>query len=179
MTNDEIIQQICEEFSQELTESLRAAAATKVGKDTGGGVASFDADVLKGVSSAAAVVITEFQSHMRLYDMRKVVRSSGLDPRGLSSLKEWIERKGVGSFLKGYKQKTTVRQKGGTFVTVPVTRIINNIAWGISMKKKPLKRKKWYNTKKGGSIYTLYARLVDAVIENSLQEVKENVINNK
>jgi hypothetical protein len=172
MTNNEVIQQITEEFAQELITDLQAAAQ-KVGKDTGSGQQSFDADVLKGLSSSAAVVITQFQSHMRLYDMRKVVRTSGLDPRGISAIKEWIERKGVSSFLKGYTQKTEVRQKGGAFVPVPITRIINNIAWGISRKKKPLKRKKWYNQKKGSSIYALYAKLVDGVIENSLKEAKE------
>jgi hypothetical protein len=174
MTNQEIINEICADFARELMVSLQQSASSKVGKDTGGGGASFDTDFVKGAASAAAVIVTEFQSHMRLYDMRKVVRRSGLDPRGLSAIKDWIERKGISSFLSKYKGPTQVR-KAGAIVPVPVTRIINNIAWGISVKKKPLKRKKWYNTKKGGSIYTLYARLVDGVIENSLKEVKENV----
>ena len=176
MTNNEIIQQITQSFASELVNDLQTLAKQRLGNDTGAGATSFDADVLKGLSSSAAVVITQFQSHMRLYDMRKVVRTSGLDPRGIAAIKEWVERKGVSSFLKGYTQKTEVRQKGGAFVPVSVTRIINNIAWGISMKKKPLKRKKWYNQRKGSSIYALYAKLVDAVVENSLKEAKEQYL---
>lgn len=176
MTNNEIIQDITDDFALELINDLQALAAQRVGKYTGAGVQSFDADVIKGLSSSAAVVITQFQSHLRLYDMRKVVRTSGLDPKGISLIKEWIKRKGVANFMKGYTQKTEVRQKGGAIVPVSVTRIINNIAWGISQKKKPLKRKKWYNQRKGSSIYALYAKLVDSVIENSLKEAKEAVL---
>lgn len=174
MTNQDVINQVSQEFAEEFIRSLEEAAKNKV---TGSGSdRDFDVDFVKGASGAAATIVAQFQSHLRLYDMKKVVRKSNLDPAGIAQIKAWIERKGVSSFLAKYKYPTQVR-KGGVLVSVPQTRIINNIAWGISNSRRKIKRKKWYNTKKGGSIYTLYARLVDAVLENSLKQAKESIEN--
>jgi hypothetical protein len=174
MSNQDIINEVTETFAREFMTGLQRQASSRIKEDTGSGNKSFDVDFVKGAAGSAAILTTEFASHLRLFDMKKVSRQSQLDPRGIGLLKEWIERKGVSNFMKKYNEPTKVRRKG-QLVDVSTTRIINNIAWGISRKKKPLKRKKWYNTKKGGSIYTLYARLMDAVIENSMKEMKENI----
>lgn len=174
MDNNEVINKVCEEFAEQFINSLQRSATSRIDTDQ-----KFDVDFIKSVSGSAAVITAEFAAHLRLFDMRKVSRQSGFDKRGIASIKQWIERKGVSSFLKGYKYPTQVKKKGGVMASVPVTRIINNIAWGISQKKKPLKRKKWYNSQKGSSVYALYARLVDAVLDNSLKEMKENVLNNQ
>lgn len=174
MTRDEVINDVVTEWAREFIRDIQDAAATKLRKDTGDGIASFDVDVVKAAGASAAVVVTNFQDHLRYFDMRRVERSSNIDPDGMERLKKWIERKGISSFLKGYKYPTEV-MRGGSLVAVPATRIINNIAWGISVKRKKLKRAKWYNQQKGSDIYRLYAKLVDKVVEHSLMDVKENV----
>jgi hypothetical protein len=97
----------------------------------------------------------------------------------------------VSNFLSGYKYPTKVMSreiigsKDGIgissrrkLVDVSTTRIINNIAWGILRKRGRWgkKRKPWYNRLKGSSIYALYAKLVDGVIENSLKEAKQKYL---
>jgi hypothetical protein len=174
MTREDVINAEVAEWAATFIKDIQDAAATKLRKDTGDGVASFDIDVVKAAGASAAIVVTNFQDHLRYFDMRKVERSSNIDANGMERLKKWIERKGISSFLKGYKYPTEV-MRGGSLVSVPATRIINNIAWGISAKRKKLKRAKWYNQQKGSDIYRLYARLVDKVVEHSLTSMAENV----
>jgi len=174
-TREAVINEVTEAWAKEFIQDVAQAAATKVKKDTGEGAASFDVDVLKATSATAAVVITNFADHMRLFDMRKVERQSDLTPEGLERIKKWVERKGISNFLKGYQYPTQVR-RGGNIVDVSTTRIINNIAWGISKKRKKLKRQQWYNKQKGSDIYQLYAKLVDAVVEHSLNDINYQLV---
>lgn len=177
MTREDVINTEVAAWAATFIKDIQDAATAKIRKDTGDGAASFDLDVVKAAGASAAIVVTNFQDHLRYFDMRRVERSSNIDPNGMERLKQWIERKGISSFLKGYKYPTEVK-RGGSLVAVDATRIINNIAWGISVKKKKLKRSKWYNQQKGSDIYRLYARLVDKVVEHSLSTMADNVTGN-
>lgn len=174
MTREDAINQAIQEWAETFITDVRNKART-LPKATGDGQDSFDINVVKATSATAALVIADFASYLRLFDMRLNKRNTDVDPLGIDALKKWITTKGVSKFLSGYKYPLQVR-KGGRLVDVPVTRIINNIAWGISKKKRPLKRTKWYNKSKGTSIYQLYGKLVDVVVDYSMKEVKEGIV---
>jgi len=177
MTKEDAINAAIQEWAEIFINDIRNKARN-LPKATGAGQDSFDVNLIKATSATAAVVITDFAAYLRLFDMRMKKRNTDLDPLGIDALKKWITTKGVSGFLSGYKYPLQVR-KSGRLVDVPVTRIINNIAWGISKKKRPLKRNKWYNKTKGTSIYQLYGKLVDVVVEYSLKDVKEGIVGNE
>ena len=173
------IDTVLEDWAYQFISSIQKRAAA-IPSATGAGASSFDIDVLKTSSSGAAMVIADFADYLRHFDMRPANRrEKNFNADTMQRLKDWIERKGVTNFLKGYKYPTQVREKGGRIVDVSTTRIINNIAWGISRTRKRSKRIKWYNSKKGGDVYRLYAKLVDAVVEAGMREIKENITNNR
>lgn len=174
MTREDVMNEAIKEWAEQFINDVRNKART-IPKATGQGQESFDIDMIKATSGTAAVVLTDFAGYLRLHDMKLKKRNSDLDPMGIDALKKWITAKGIGNFLSGYKYPLQVR-RGGTLVDVPVTRIINNIAWGISKKRNPMKRKAWYNKTKGTSIFRLYSKLVDVVVEHSLKEMKEKVV---
>lgn len=169
MTREQIIEDITEDWARQFIADIRTAAQ-KLSKDTGTGAESFDAQVEKASGAAAAVVITDFAEYLRLFDMRSLKREKNFTPAAMERIRKWIERKGVSNFMKKYKYPTEVRKKG-QLVSVPTTRIINNIAWGISAAKRRAKRVRWYNQKKGSDLYKLYAALVNGVTTHALSEI--------
>lgn len=172
-----IINPIIEDWITDFLLDLQDRAREKIGTDTGAGANSIDAAVIKATAQSGAQIAVSMSAHLRMYDMRKTQRESNLAHQELEEIKAWIERKGVNNFLAKYKYPTTVT-KGGVTTPVPMKRIINNIAWGISRKKGKLKRKKWYNRYKGKQTYRLYAKLLDAVIDASMDGIKESLAQN-
>lgn len=166
------INPIIAEFTTEFILDLQDAARKRVGSKES--AQKIDGAVLRATATRGATIMIDFAEHLRFYDMRNVQRRNQLTPRGIERIKEWIQEKGISSFLKGYKYPLT-RKIGGRSTPVPMNRILNNIAWGIARKRSKLRRRRWYNKLKGTSTYKLYARLVDAVLEESLIDIKSNL----
>lgn len=171
MTRQQIINDIIERWATQFLTDIRAEAA-RIPRASGAGADSFDIQLMSMSSAGVAQIMVDFKDYLRLRDMRRTTRDKYMDKDALARLKEWIERKGIQNFLSGYKYPLQVRRKGGGLVDVSTTRIINNIAWGISSKKNKIKPVKWYNRKKGTDIYRLYSRLVTALVESSMDELK-------
>lgn len=169
-----IINPIIEQWTTEFIMDLQDRAKDRLGNDTGAGPKSIDAAVLKASAQSSAQIIIAMNDHLRLYDMRNAKRDRNLAPQEVEDIKSWIERKGVSNFLSGYKYSTT-KTKGGLTSPVSIKRIINNIAWGISKKKKKIKRKRWYNKYKGKQIYRLYSQLLDAVLNANMEDIKLSI----
>jgi hypothetical protein len=169
---ERIINEIIMEWGEEFVTDLQSQARKRLKAE---GADDMDISVIRATASSAAIIMLDFGEYLRYYDMRKVHRDSNLSPEGIERIKEWIKKEGVENFLSGYKYPTTVT-KGGIERPVPITRILNNIAWGISVKKRRLKRKKWYNKNKGTAVYKLYFDLINAIIDNALQEHKQSVL---
>jgi hypothetical protein len=165
----DIINSILEEWADEFIGDLQAAAAAKLKDFTGEGKRSFNVALTKAAVGKAAQVTIGFAEHLRYFDMKKVQRSKGFDKSSLERIKAWVQKRGISAFMKGYTQPTTYKYKPGT---VPETRIINNIAWGISRKKKRFKRRAWYAARKNAGIRDVYLDLVEALIPVMIDEMK-------
>lgn len=176
MKKEEVINQILTEWATEFIKQLKKEAA-KIPQSSGEGARSFDIELMKMSSAGVAQIMVDFADYLRIRDMRRTMREDFLGKDSLARIKKWIERKGLQNFMAGYKQPTTVRKKGGRFVDVSTTRIINNIAWGISVKKSKIKPVRWYNRTKGQQIYNLYGRAVNALVESSMEELKKSIVN--
>lgn len=173
MDKEKIINDIIQEWGEEFVYDLQERARKKIGSDKGAD--DMDISVIRATASSAAIILLDFDAYLRFYDMRNVTRNNFITPEGIERLKEWIKDKGVNNFLSGYKYPTTVT-KGGVTTPVPITRILNNIAWGISVKKRRLRRREWYNKSKGSAVQKLYYDLIDAIINNAIEEHKQSVL---
>ncbi len=172
MIDNKIITDIVQNWADDFLSDIEERAREKVSSSDG----NFDIQVVKNALTSGTMVIMNFDSHLRLFDMKRVKRERNLGPIGIERIKDWIQRKGVQSFLKKYPYPLNVR-KSGQVVPVPITRILNNIAWGISRKKKKLRRKKWYNQQKGSKVYKLYFDLIDTVVDAAIKEHKTSITN--
>lgn len=176
MTKEELINSIIEDWATDFLIELKKEAA-RINRSSGEGADSFDVDFMRMSSAGVAQIMVDFRDYLRLRDMRRTSRENHLGKDALARLKKWIEREGVQNFLSGYKYPTKVRKKGGRLADVSTTRIINNIAWGISVKKSKIKPVRWYNRKKGHEIYRLYGSLVNAIADQSMKEMKAAALN--
>jgi hypothetical protein len=174
MTKEDVINRVLEEWLDEFVGDLQARARERVPQASGEGAASFNSSMVRASLNQAAVASVAFREYMRLFDMRKVERSKNLGPEGIERIKRWIQKKGISNFMSGYKYPTTYKFKPGT---VPEKTILNNIAWGISRKKKRIKRRQWYNKMKGSQVYSLYFKILDEVMPILLEEAKRSVEN--
>lgn len=173
--NDQILNDIMERWAADFVSQLRQEAA-KVPRGFGDGANSFDIEFMRMSSAGVATIMVDFKDHLRMRDMRRTNRENPFDNKTIERIKKWVEQKGVQKFMAKYKYPTQVRKKGGGFVDVSTTRILNNIAWGISVKKSRIKPVKWYNRTKGYEIYQLYGSLVNKLVEVSMEEMKNAVI---
>ena len=170
----DIINRISQDWLEEFVIDLQDLVRSKLPADTGTGASDINARMIRATISSGATIMIDMQDYLRLFDMRRVERSKDLNADGMDRLRKWVKRKGVQSFLKGYKYPTTVT-KGGVTRAVPEARIINNIVWGISRKRRKLKRRRWYNQHKGNQVYSLYGRLLAGVGDSVLEQVKGDV----
>lgn len=164
-TREQAINRVAADWAEDFILDMAARKDRTVGSSSGESAKSFDIELTRARANVAAVIVAAFKGYARLYDMRRVERSKQLDARGIERIKKWIIKKGLQNFMAGYKGKTQVR-RNGVLVDVDTTRIINNIAWGISKRKRRLRRKKWYNKAKGGQVYDLYYKCVNAIAES-------------
>jgi hypothetical protein len=171
MTKEDIINEIMQQWLDEFIGDLEQRAKDKLPQGTGEGASSFSASMVRASLNQAAVASVAFKDYLRLFDMRRVEREKGFGPDEMERIKEWIKKKGIQSFMKGYPYPTTYKFKPGN---VPEKTILNNIAWGISRKKKRIKRRRWYNKMKGSQIYELYFKLLDELMPVMLEEAKKN-----
>jgi hypothetical protein len=177
MNKEEIINHVLEDWSTQFLRELESSAVAKLRSDTGQGLSSFDTQVVRaqvrdGVRATAAVMVG-FQEYLRYFDMsnRNLRRDKDLTPDGIERMKDWVKRN-LDKLLAGYQGPKTYKIKPGN---VPESRIINNIAWGISKKRTRLKRKQWYVKLKATSQYQLYYRLLDELMPVMIQEMKDVV----
>jgi hypothetical protein len=180
VTKQEIINEVLQEWADGFLRELEQSAAGKLRQDTGAGQGSFDTNMIKAKltdgANVTAMVMVGFNNYMRYFDMsnRNLRRDKDLPPEGIERMKDWV-RRNLDKLLPAYKGPTTYKYKPGT---VPEKTIINNIAWGISKKRKRLKRHQWYAKLKASEQYKLYYRLLDELLPVMLAEVKGKIIIN-
>lgn len=146
----------------------RREAASVIPQASGKGARSFEHEVIKAAASEVARVLFAFEAHMRLADMRKL---NWKQQPPTQDIIDWIKQRGVGKFLAGFERKYSLPKSN--------TRLLNQIAWGIVKKKAKTnkrKRHKWYNKSKERDISRLYSRLLYALSENQLQNIKKQFV---
>ena len=177
MTKEEIINKVLEDWAAEFLKEIEASAKSQLPADTGEGGDSFDTSVirarLKDGATTTATVMASFNSYMRYFDMgnRSMRRGKDFDDAGMERLKDWVSRH-LSELKGGYKQPLVYKYKPGT---IPDSRIINNIAWGISKTKRRIKRKRWYVKLKATKQYALYYQLLDELMPVMLEEAKKKL----
>jgi len=171
-TKEDVINGILEDWADEFIGDLQASAMSKIKEFTGEGHRSFDIAMVRAAVGVAAQVTVYFADHLRYFDMRNVQRQKGLPAEEIERLKDWVRKKGISAFMKGYKYPTEYKTKPGN---VPDSRIINNIVWGISRKKKRLRRRAWYATVKNEGMRNMYLDLVDALMPFLMEEMKKSI----
>lgn len=129
-------------------------------------------DLVKSMRSEVTSALKEVQSFFfqmeaygRILDMRGVNRARQVP---IDEIKEWIEDVGIGKFRSGFARRNRVPEDRN--------QLLNQIAWGIAIKrqqKKRFKRRRWYSKAREEDFDTLYQRLMDALAENTLTDIKQ------
>lgn len=171
-TKEEVINSILEDWTDEFIRDLQASAKDKIKEFTGEGHRSFNISMVKAAAGTAAQITVYFADHLRYFDMRRVQRQKGLPADEIERLKAWVKKKGIQAFMKKHNEPTTYKTKPGN---VPETRIINNIVWGISRKKKKLRRRAWYKAVKNEGMRNMYLDLIDALMPFLIEEMKQSL----
>lgn len=170
MTKEQIIDQVLTKWAEEFLQDLKVNAG-RLPSDTGDGTRSFVINA--ETSSDRATMMLSFKEYLRYFDMRNntLRRDKDFDPAGMERMKDWVKRN-LGKLMSGYTHPVNYKYKDGQ---VPESRIINNIAWGISKKRERLKRRQWYTKLKAQKQYALYYRLLDELLPAMLAEAKSRV----
>lgn len=173
MSKEEIINEVLEDWAAEFLRDVETAARLKLPSDTGSGNNSFSTDVIRAEANTLAQVMVGFQNYLRYFDMgnKNLRRDKDYGPDGMERIKDWV-RRNLDKLLPGYGGPVTYKHKAGS---VPVTTIINNIAWGMSKKRTRIKRRQWYVKLKASSQYKLYYRLLDELMPVMLEEMKMRI----
>lgn len=178
MTKQDIINEVLEDWATQFLRKLESSAASRLRADTGQGLGSFDTQVVRaqvrdGVQVTAAVM-AGFNEYLRYFDMstKNLHRDRDLSPEGMERMRDWV-RRNLDKLIGGYRGQTTYKLKPGN---VPETRIINNIAWGISKKRTRIKRQQWYVKLKATEQYKLYYRLLDELMPVMMEEMKGKIL---
>jgi hypothetical protein len=169
MIVEQVIKETVTEWSIQFIANRRLAAS-KLPDLTGQGKASFDREVQLQASNDLAIILFEFEDHLRYFDMRKL-RWRKQPP--IDVIEDFIKKKGVSSFTEKFRQINGYLPKSNT-------KLINKIAWGISIsfqrKGWATKRKKWYNRGKEADINSLLTRLMDNLSQEALSGLKKSII---
>lgn len=107
-----------------------------------------------------------FPEHGRFRDMKRINPPSG-GGSYIENLEDWIRRKGFEQkFTEGFLRKRKVKR-------VPVN-IVNQMAWGIALKRKIAYRRRggWYAKSKTASITDLYNNIAAGLPDKVMQEIK-------
>lgn len=170
----DVINRVMDEWSDGFVAALEAQAKSRLRDDTGQGTSSFDHTEIKAGLDRAAQIQVSFYEYLRYFDMRNsnLRRDRDLSPEGIETIKEWVDRN-YNELIGGYAGKTVSPKTG---YPIPRTRIINNMAWGISKKRTRIKRKQWYNKLKSQKQYQLYFTMLDELLPVMLEQTKRAII---
>jgi hypothetical protein len=151
---NEAIREWAPDFVQQLIESAEKHIDPATGSDS-----NIRAEIVRASLSTAAEVIVSFKTYLRLFDMRRVDRSTMVN---VDDLRDWVRRVGPDKFIAKYKGRTDISE----------TQLINNIAWSIARKKRKHRRRRWYNQLKGQEVYSLYFTILGRMQREALREAK-------
>lgn len=112
-------------------------------------------------------VFFAFEEYGRILEMKGVNRKRQIP---IDEIVAWVKDKGLDEFRAGFRRRHRR-------LPTSQTQLLNQIAWGIAMKRlrsKRLKRRKWYSKDRESDFDLLYRRLMDALADNTIKSLKEN-----
>jgi hypothetical protein len=139
-------------------------------KASGDLINSLEGEVTRQAIGDAVELVLAFEEHGRYIDMRRLNVPAG-GPDYIKALEEWIQEKGLlQKFTDRYMRRRGLRR-------VP-PRILNQLAWGIAIKRKKRKRfrrKAWYNKSRTAAVEDLFNRVVANLPDLATDEIKDSM----
>lgn len=160
------IDEVSREWVQEYIRVRQATLRKRKIVATGRLIDSMQFQLTKSINSAISNTIElAFEDYGRFAEMKKLnVPAGGTD--FIEALAEWIERKGMAQkFISGFMAKRKLK--------TPPQNVLNQIAWGIAVKRsKGYRRRVWYAKSKSAAVTDLFNRVSAGIPDIVLTELK-------
>ena len=174
------IEQVLTEFSEEFISQRIAYLQSKKINSSAQLSKSLHYELHKQAKGELMDLLISFENYGRYIDMRKLDNPKG-GSELLSSLEDWIQRKGLeAKMVKKYqsRQLSLFGSSSKKLKKLP-NNLLYRIAWGIIVKwRTHRRRRQWWNKPKSAALAELYNRVLAGLPEATAKDIS-NAFKNK